>query len=44
MDYSEINQLHMENERLTNELNKIKQDLTFISPYQCHINEYQTPL
>ena len=39
MDYSEINQLHMENERLTNELNKIKEDITNIAPYQCHINE-----
>tara|TARA_R110001599_G_scaffold195197_2_gene391537 strand:- start:3919 stop:4176 length:258 start_codon:yes stop_codon:yes gene_type:complete len=40
MDYSEINQLHMENERLTNELTNIKKDITNIAPYQCHINEF----
>tara|TARA_R110000787_G_scaffold70709_1_gene157263 strand:- start:1122 stop:1379 length:258 start_codon:yes stop_codon:yes gene_type:complete len=39
MDYSEINQLHMENERLINELTNIKKDITNIAPYQCHINE-----
>jgi hypothetical protein len=40
MDYSEINHLHMENERLINELTKIKEDITIIAPYQCHINYF----
>ena len=40
MDYSEIQHLHMENERLINELTKIKEDITNIAPHQFHIIEF----